>query len=417
MAAGRKPEDLEAMRAVFIACFKAAELRKFFEALDPQLGSDLPGEVASLQTLVHEGVELLDRHGLIDERLFARWIAARPRRRRDISVIAERTGVSLSGDAGQVTGPSPHDGDLITIGPQIALFGRILQEQENRWLVSIDEYVRGDAAALARYISRFYDLHENFQVVTSNVVGSGREITKVPVRIDGRLAIDVEQPRRRSFTTLALGEDSDFVRPMRKLAGADATGYQLGLSLRLPLGEYAYSPYSGSIVQQLLVEAHPPALLARLVRAEMMRLCVQGVRAVVWIGDVTIVREDAESVAFECEIDDKRDGVRSHRLTLKVAPPPSVDIHRLGAPPDVTAMGFTEWMPRADRVLAALAECALFAPEAVRLADVKAKIGMAAEEWNIRRALEHLIARKSLAGHFEVRDGEDWLRLATTWNF
>ncbi len=52
-------------------------------------------------------------------------------------------------------------------------------------------------------------------------------------------------------------------------------------------------------------------------------------------------------------------------------------------------------------------------PEAVRLADIKAKIGIAAEEWNIRRDLEHLIARKSLAGYFEVRDPVPARRVST----
>jgi hypothetical protein len=414
-------EGLQELRELLLECFTPAEFRNFIEELEPLLIRELPGEGLSPTSLVHEGVGLLSRHNLIDTRLFERWTKKRHRRWHDVLAVARRMGVALSEDAGVATGgQGAQDDDLITLGPQIAILGRCTQEREDQWLISIQRFVRGDPAALARYISRFYYIYEEFQVVTSDLLGAGREITQAPSWVDGRLRIAVEQTPRRSFTTLTVGEDSDLVRPMRKLTGADATGYRLGLGLRMRIGEYAYGPQSGSILQQLLAEEHPAALRVKLIRAELLRLSVHGVSSIVWIGEVTILQESAEILGIECEIDDILDGIRRHRFTIKSSPPPGpLDIYNLDVPSDLLAMGFTGGMPRTDRVLTALQWCSGGTGDvAVKLADVRKQIGDEATDWNIRRAVEHLVRRTDIiAADFEERSGEVWIKLKTTWGF
>lgn len=77
---------------LFKALFDGAGLRRFIHFLDPKLSGELPGAGVSLSELAFATVELLRRHGYIDEALFERLRIDFSRRAAEIDRVATRFG-------------------------------------------------------------------------------------------------------------------------------------------------------------------------------------------------------------------------------------------------------------------------------------------------------------------------------------
>ncbi len=85
-----------AMCELLVDCFTAAEFRRFFADVSPGLVADLPELGCSTTKLVADGVDLLRRHGRVDQRFYEKWAERRPARRAEISAVAARMGCLLS---------------------------------------------------------------------------------------------------------------------------------------------------------------------------------------------------------------------------------------------------------------------------------------------------------------------------------
>lgn len=85
------PSHHQALTRLLMQLFSASELRQFmrFEPAARDIYPHLPEREASLAELCFEVVDLLDRHGAIDEGLFGRLREARPGRLPEIDAVAE----------------------------------------------------------------------------------------------------------------------------------------------------------------------------------------------------------------------------------------------------------------------------------------------------------------------------------------
>lgn len=94
-APSREPEPTshESLAQLLLSLFSSDELRRFIRYLPygDDLTAELPGSSASPAALVHEAVQVLERHGLLsDPRFWGGMLEERPRRGRDIDAVHAR---------------------------------------------------------------------------------------------------------------------------------------------------------------------------------------------------------------------------------------------------------------------------------------------------------------------------------------
>lgn len=289
--------------------------------------------------------------------------------------------------------------DLVMVGIDVAFYGDCDECSDSEWTFIPKRFVLGDTKLLSRFVQRFHYLHEAFQTVTSNHQGKGKRLRDAPrVGSEGRLHLPIAQPVRKTFSTLAM-KDGDLDLARGVVSGADATHSQMEFSLNSPLGRWAMAPYTGSQVARLY---HDPIfkadqnLLSELVKAEMLRLSVDSVRSVLWVGDVQVrtQTEPSKAVLVTCVIDGVGGPKIESNIRAQVSnePPEPFDMFTIKSD-DALVGGLRDSIPRTDRVMGAIHSYASGKHVTVSLQDLFRELGPDAQEWDIPAVVRHLIAR------------------------
>ncbi len=129
------PEDLEALELLLIDLFAECEnLRRFVAttAGATKLELELPGVGTSLSILGHKIARGLVSHGLVNASLFERLCENRPLRRADISLVAQRFGVTLEPAISSAPPNESTHSSLVNISILPELLRRFVDEPAGR---------------------------------------------------------------------------------------------------------------------------------------------------------------------------------------------------------------------------------------------------------------------------------------------
>lgn len=203
---------------------------------------------------------------------------------------------------------------LVTLGPGITMSvpQSTMTTTPSLWGFEIGRFVTGDRQELYAYAESFYSLHEAFHTVTCNAYGCGRQVVSPP-RISGKtLLVDVERPRRRTFSQIAFTDEMDLAISddgmLVEVTGKAATENQVLLSLAHVFGETKTARYAGSVVARICKQSSCRELSER-VKAEILRLSVFDVQSIVQLRNVNAeYQSDTSTLRIEIALDDVRDG-------------------------------------------------------------------------------------------------------------
>ncbi len=113
------PDARRGMFELLVRCFNAEEFRRFVADVDPALTHELPGATVCDANLINHGVDLLLRHGRVDQYFFERWAQLRSAFRPQIFLVAgEMDGLSPQTAAGGSVSPSVTATPLQMAAPQ-----------------------------------------------------------------------------------------------------------------------------------------------------------------------------------------------------------------------------------------------------------------------------------------------------------
>ena len=298
-------------------------------------------------------------------------------------------------------------GELVMVGLDVAFYAQCEAHSDAEWVFSSPNYIIGDSSLLARYSERFYFLHDRFQTVAFNAIGSGRIIIEPPrVQRDG-VHILIEKPARHSFPTIALsGGDIDL--EAGEVHGADATHAQLEYALSSPLG-WPLAPQVGSQMERFLTFSEPK-VFSDLVKAEIIRLSVYSVPSILWVGSVCATRpsDTAHAIAIQYKADDfSRTKIdRELHVFASGEYPSEFDSYDLRADKTDVALGSQAHVSLADLVLGVLQTHADDTRVDVRLETAIATIGPARYGRDLRIVLQQLVARGDISD-LAYNDGGD----------
>lgn len=301
--------------------------------------------------------------------------------------------------------------DLVMVGVDVAFYASCDECSDSEWSFIPKRFILGDEGQLWQFIQRFHYLHEAFQTVTSNHQGKGKRLRDAPWRgREGRLHLPISQPVRKSFSTLAM-KDGDLDLRRGVVSGADATHSQMEFSLNSYLGAWPMAPYTGSQISRFY---HNPALhsdqtlFSEVVKAEMLRLSVDSVKSVLWIGDVQARRQTdpKKAVIVTCVVDGVGGPKIDSNMQIQVSddPPKTFDIFTMIS--SVAHLGLRDSTPRTDRVLAAIQSYASGKRITVSLQDLNRELGSDAQQWDIPAVVRHLIARGDVVDAKYDGDGD-----------
>lgn len=169
-------------------------------------------------------------------------------------------------------------------------------------------------------------------------------------------------------------------------------------SLNSTLGLWSLAPYVGSQISRFYYDAtlySDHGLFSDIVKAEILRLSVDSVKSVLWIGDVQAERQigPPPAVIVTCVVD----GVGGPKIETNMRahvtddPPRQFDIFNMKS--DVAYLGLYDSVPRNDRVLTAVQSYASGKVVTVSLQDLNTEIGPDAQKWDVPAVIRNLIAR------------------------